>query len=53
VPTLKTNTIEVLSNFSQSFPIGTNLSVSYQGQRVASNTPYNLINPELYSNFRL
>jgi outer membrane protein TolC len=53
VPVLKTNTIEVLSNYSQSFPIGTNVSVSYVGQRVASNTPYNSINPELYSNFAL
>ncbi len=52
VPTLKTNSIQVLSNYSQSFPIGTNLSVSYQGQRVASNTPFNLINPELYSRFQ-
>jgi outer membrane protein TolC len=53
VPTLKNNTIEVLSNYSQSFPIGTNLSVSYLGNRVASNSPYNLINPELYSNFQV
>ncbi len=53
VPVLKTNTIEVLSNYSQSFPIGTNLSINYLGQRVASNTPYNGINPELYSNFAL
>jgi outer membrane protein TolC len=53
VPVLKTNTIEVLSNFSQSFPIGTNLNINYLGQRVASNTPYNIINPELYSNFQL
>ena len=53
VPTLKTNTIEVLSNYSQSFPIGTNLSINYQGERQASNTPYNLINPELYSNFQV
>ncbi|MFY9856325.1 MAG: TolC family protein [Terracidiphilus sp.] len=53
VPLLKTNTIEVLSNYSQSFPIGTNVSVNYVGQRVASNTPYNSINPELYSNFAL
>ncbi|MGO9336954.1 MAG: TolC family protein [Terracidiphilus sp.] len=51
VPVLKTNTIEVLSNYSQSFPIGTNLSVNYLGQRVASNSPYNGINPTLYSNF--
>ena len=50
-PVLKTNTIEVLSNFTQSFPIGTNLNVNYLGQRVTSNTPYNAINPELYSNF--
>jgi outer membrane protein TolC len=53
VPTLKTNTIEVQSTFSQSFPIGTNLQVNYLGQRVAQNTPFNLINPELYSNFQL
>jgi outer membrane protein TolC len=53
VPVLKTNTIEVLSSFSQSFPIGTNLNINYLGQRVASNTPYNGINPELYSNFQL
>jgi len=51
-PTLKTNTIEVLSNFSQSFPIGTNLSVNYIGQRAASNGPYNSINPELYGRFQ-
>ncbi|MGD0736152.1 MAG: TolC family protein [Terracidiphilus sp.] len=53
VPTLKTNTIEVLSSFSQSFPIGTGVQVNYLGQRVAQNTPYNIINPELYSNFQL
>ncbi len=51
VPVLKTNTIEVLSNFSQSFPIGTNLNINYLGQRVASNSPYNGINPTLYSSF--
>jgi len=53
VPVLKTNTIEVLSSYSQSFPIGTNLNINYLGQRVAQNTPYNLINPELYSNFQV
>ena len=52
-PVLKTNTIEVLSNFSQSFPIGTNLDINYLGQRVASNSPYNGINPTLYSNFQV
>jgi outer membrane protein TolC len=53
VPVLKTNTIEVLSNYSQSFPIGTNLSINYVGQRVATNTPYSSINPTLYSNFEV
>ena len=51
VPVLKTNTIEVLSNYSQSFPIGTNVNINYQGLRQASNSPYNGINPTLYSNF--
>ncbi|HEX4284995.1 MAG TPA: TolC family protein [Terracidiphilus sp.] len=50
-PVLRQNTIEVLSNFSQSFPLGTNLSINYLGQRVTSNSPYNGINPTLYSNF--
>ena len=53
VPVLKTNKIEVLSSYSQSFPIGTNLNINYLGQRVAQNSPDNLINPELYSNFQL
>jgi hypothetical protein len=53
VPVLKTNTIEVLSNYSQSFPIGTNLSINYLGQRVASNSPEFAINPTLYSNFEV
>lgn len=52
-PVLKTNTIEVLSTYSQSFPIGTNLSINYLGQRVAGNSPYNGINPTLYSNFEV
>ncbi|MGO9936921.1 MAG: TolC family protein [Terracidiphilus sp.] len=50
-PVLKTNTIEVLSNFSESFPLGTNLNVNYLGKRQTSSSPYNAINPDLYSNF--
>jgi outer membrane protein TolC len=53
VPDLKTNTIEVLSSYSQSFPIGTNLNINYLGNRVAQNSPDNLINPDLYSNFQV
>jgi outer membrane protein TolC len=52
-PILKTNNIEVQSEFTQSFPLGTNLTVYYTGQRIASNGPYNAVNPELYSNFQV
>ena len=52
-PVLKQNTIRVLSQFTQSFPMGTNMTVNYLGERVASNGPYNAINPELYSNFQV
>jgi len=52
-PLFKTNTIEVLSNYSQSFPIGTNISATYVGERLATNSPDFSINPELFSNFKL
>jgi len=52
-PILKTNTIEVLSNFSESFPIGTNLTANYEGFRDASNSPHNGVNPELYGRFQV
>lgn len=51
--TLKTNTIQGKANYSQSFPLGTNISAQYLGQRITSNSPYNAINPELYSNFAI
>jgi outer membrane protein TolC len=52
-PTLKTNTIQGQANFSQSFPLGTNVSAQFLGQRITSNSPYNAINPDLYSNFAI
>jgi outer membrane protein TolC len=52
VPILKANTIAVQSSFSESFPLGTNLSVNYLGQRLASNNAYNAINPELFGRFQ-
>ncbi len=52
-PLFKTNQIEILSNFSQSFPIGTNVSITYQGERLATNSPDFSINPELFSNFQV
>jgi outer membrane protein TolC len=51
VPTLRDNTIKVLSTYNQSFALGTNVQVNYLGERVTSNSPYNNINPDLYSNF--
>jgi outer membrane protein TolC len=49
----KQNTIEGLANFSQNFPLGTGLRVNYEGQRFANNSPYEAINPTLYSNFQV
>ncbi|MGH9615787.1 MAG: TolC family protein, partial [Acidobacteriaceae bacterium] len=51
VPTFEQNTIEALANYSQSFPLGTNITVNYEGQRFANNSPHEAINPTLYSNF--
>lgn len=48
-PVLKNNTIQGLANFSQSFPLGTNIQAQYLGQRITSNSTYNTVNPELYS----
>lgn len=53
VPTFKQNTIEALANYTQSFPLGTNVAINYIGQRYANNSPYETINPTLYSNFQI
>ncbi len=53
VPIFKQNTIEALANFSQNFPMGTGMTINYEGQRFANNSPYEAINPTLYSNFQL
>jgi len=52
-PILKVNDIEVDSQYTQSFPLGTNVTVNYTGQRLASNGPYNAVNPELFSQFQV
>ena len=49
----KQNTIEALANYTQNFPMGTGLTVNYVGQRFANNSPYEAINPTLYSDFQL
>jgi outer membrane protein TolC len=53
VPLFKENTIEGLVFYNQSFPLGTNVNINYQGERLANNSPYFAINPELFSNFQL
>lgn len=50
-PVLETNTIQAQANYSQYFPLGTNVYIQYIGHRVTSNSPYNVVNPTLYSNF--
>jgi outer membrane protein TolC len=51
VPFLKTNTIEGITQFTEAFPLGTNLSMTYVGERQAANSPFNIINPGLFSQF--
>jgi len=52
VPLLKTNTNDFTRQYSQSFPLGTNIQVGYIGQRFTINSPYYTVNPNLYSNFQ-
>jgi outer membrane protein TolC len=53
VELFKQNNIEVQSQYTQSFPLGTNLTVNYTGYRSANNSPYYAVNPELSSTFQL
>jgi outer membrane protein TolC len=50
VAIFKENEILGQANYSQSFPLGTNLNVNYLGERMANNSPFFAINPTLYSN---
>lgn len=52
VPLLKQNTIQFLSQYSQSFPLGTNIQANYKGQRYTINSPYYTVNPNLFSSFQ-
>ena len=53
VPIYKQNTIEFISQYSQAFPLGTNFNFSYTGERQTANSPFNITNPTLFSNFSL
>ncbi len=47
----KQNTIEGLVKYNENFPMGTNLFIQYEGQRLTNNSPYSVVNPTLFSNF--
>ena len=49
VLTYKQNEIQGQGNFSEAFPMGTGVNVNYFSQRNANNSPYEAINPSLYS----
>jgi outer membrane protein TolC len=51
VPILKNNTIEVLSSYSQAYPLGTNFTVTDYGFRSTTNSVYNILSPQLTANF--
>jgi outer membrane protein TolC len=53
VPIFKENTIEGVASYTQNFPMGTGLNIYYEGQRFANNSPYEAINPTLYSNLQV
>lgn len=53
VPILKQNTIEVASGYSQAFSLGTNFTVTDYGYRQTTNSIYNVLSPQLTTNFNL
>jgi outer membrane protein TolC len=53
VSALQQNTVEALSEYTEAFPTGTNFNVLYEGQRLAENSPQNIINPTLLSYFNV
>jgi outer membrane protein TolC len=51
VPVLKQNTIELLSSYSQAYPLGTNFTVTDYGFRSTTNSVFNILSPQLTANF--
>lgn len=52
VPLLQLNTGQVVANFSQSFPTGTNVSFQFINSRQTTNSPFFNLSPTLNSTFR-
>lgn len=53
VPILKQNTVEIASSYSQAFSLGTNFTVTDYGLRQTTNSIYNILSPQLTTNFNL
>ncbi|MDI3253915.1 MAG: TolC family protein [Bacillota bacterium] len=53
VPILKQNTIELASSYSQAFSLGTNFNITDYGLRQTTNSVYNILSPQLTTNFNL
>lgn len=53
VPLLQANTITANFNYVQSFPTGTTLQFQSNNRRFISNSPFNLLNPELDSYYQV
>jgi outer membrane protein TolC len=53
VPILKQNTIELASTYSQAFSLGTSFNITDYGIRQTTNSIYNILSPELTTNFNL
>jgi outer membrane protein TolC len=53
VPILKTNTIEMVSGYSQAYPTGTNFTISSYGYRQTTNSIFNVLSPQITTGFNL
>jgi len=53
VPSLQTNTINGNFGYAQAFATGTTLSAYWDNSRTAQNSPYNILNPQLTSGYRV
>jgi outer membrane protein TolC len=53
VPTLRSNTIYGEFNFSEAFPTGTTLAFILNNDRIATNSAFNILTPELDSYYRI
>ncbi len=53
VPVYHVNTVLANASYSQAFPTGSYLQVDWNNNRTTSNSPYNSLNPQLFSSARV